>query len=854
MYLPAWIDNCASDFRYGLRMIRKTPGVSAVAVLSLALGIGANTAIFSIVDTVLLKWLPVKSPQELYLVASNPSRPNVSWNFPDYVAFRDHNRSFSGLAAASFGAQPVGVQADIAHTAEATELAYGLSVSGNYFEVLGVTPAVGRLLNPEDDRAPGASPYAVLSYEYWRQRFNGDPSVIGRKLRLNGYPFAVVGVARRGFHGTDVTASPDFFTPIMMRGELIGVPFTRWNNRHWWWMQIVGRIKQDSNVKQAESELFVVYREQENEERRSSRDVRSVNQARPIVLMPAARGYSMARNRLERPLIVLMVVVGLVLLIACANVANLMLARGASRQREIAVRLAVGAGRWRLTGQLLVESIVIALMGGIAGLLLSYFGVRALLEFVPQPGWTQVTVNVSPDLRLLGFTFGVSVLTGVLFGIAPALQSTRPNLAPVLKDEVPGASGPSHFSLRNGLVVVQVALSLLLLIGSGLFVRSLGKLRDIDPGFRRDRTVVVNVSPDRNGYQGQRLRDFYERLRAQVSTLPGVESMSLASITPLSGSRWNEDFTVEGYQWQPGDRKYVDLNAVGPRYFETMGIPMLLGRDFQDEDNPPTSPDPPTTFTPGDMRPELPGPRVVIINESMARHFFAGRNPLGLHICFDEKYDPARAYEVVGVVKDVHYFGMREAPEPMVYQSVWRGGAGSRSLCFRTSREEPELVEMVRKKVTELDPAVPVLNYRTMQQQIDNNILEDRLIASLSSFFGFLALLLASVGLYGVISYAVMRRTREIGIRMALGASRSAVRWLILRDASILVAAGAVIGIPAALAATRLVRSSLFGIGTQDPATVVTAAFVLASVAALASLLPARRATKVDPMIALRYE
>ncbi len=854
MSLPAWIDNRASDFRYGLRMIQKTPGVSAVAILSLALGIGANTAIFSIVDTVLLKWLPVRSPQELFLVAANPSRPNVSWNYPDYVAFRDHNQSFSGLAACSFGPQPVGMQADNAQPGDTTELAYATSVSGNYFDVLGVTPAIGRLLNPEDDRTPSASPYAVLSYDYWHQRFNGDPAVIGRKLRLNGFPFTVVGVSRRGFRGTDVTASPNVYTTIMMHGELIGVPFTRWNNRHWWWMQVVGRLKPGVNVKQAESELFVVYREQEESERRSSPDGRFVNQARPILLMPAARGYSMARNRLEKPLIVLMVVVGLVLLIACANVANLMLARGAARQREIAVRLAIGASRGRLTGQLLVESIVIAILGGVAGLPLSWLGVRALLMFVPRPGWTQVTVNVSPDLRLLGFTFAVSVLTGVLFGIAPALRSTRPDLAPVLKDEVPGASGPSRFSLRNILVVAQVALSLLLLIGSGLFVRSLRNLRDIEPGFRRERSVVIRVDPGQNGYKGQRLREFYERLRANVSTLPGVESMSLANITPLAGSRWNEDFTVEGYQWQPGDKKYVDLNAVGPRYFETMGIPIVLGRDFRDEDNPPYSPDPPTTFTLGDSQPELPGPRVVVINESMAKHFFASRNPIGLHICFTEKYDPARAYEVIGIVKDARYFGLRNAPEPMVYQSVWRLGAGSRALCFRTSREEPELVELVRRQVSALDPAVPVLNSRTMEQQVDNNILEDRLIASLSSFFGFLALLLASVGLYGAISYAVTRRTREIGIRMALGASRSAVRWLILRDASILVAAGAVIGIPSALAATRLVRSFLYGIGAQDPATVVAAALVLGTVAVLASLLPARRATKVDPMIALRYE
>ncbi|MBZ5495701.1 MAG: ABC transporter permease [Acidobacteriia bacterium] len=566
MNLPVWIDNRAAEFRYALRMIWKTPGISTIAVLSLALGIGANTAIFSLVDTVLLKWLPVRSPQELYLVTTGT---NTSWNYPDYTAFRDHNHSFSGLAAYSTGVQPLGMQAGNGGSGDNTELAYSLTVSGNYFGVLGVRPAVGRLFDAEDDRKPGASPYVVLSFEYWRSRFNADAGVVGRKLLLNGFPFTIVGVARRGFRGTDVTASPNLFIPLMMRSEVTGDPFTRWNNRHYWWMQAVGRLKPGATIQQAETELYGVYRQQEAAERRDAPNSR-VQQAKPIVLKPAARGYSFVRNRLERPLLVLMAVVGLVLLIACANVANLMLARGATRQREMAVRLAIGATRSRLTGQLLIESIIIALLGGAAGLLFSYFGVRLLLGFVPQLGSNQVVLNVSPDLRLLGFTFTVSLITGVLSGIAPALRCTRPDLVPMLKDEVPGSTGPSRLTLRNALVVAQVALSLMLLIGAGLFIRSLGNLRAIDSGFRSDHTVIVFVDPSRNGYKGQRLRDFYERLRAGVETLPGVQSLSLAFITPLSGTRWNQDFTAEGYQWQPDDQKYVDLNAVGPRYFETI--------------------------------------------------------------------------------------------------------------------------------------------------------------------------------------------------------------------------------------------------------------------------------------------
>ena len=851
MNLPIWFDNRVSELRYALRMVRKTPGISAIAILSLALGIGANTAIFSIVDAILLKMLPVKSPNELYLVAADPTRRQTSWNYPDYCAFRDHNRSFTGLAGYSGGAQPLGMQLDDAGAGSSTELAYTVTVSGNYFDVLGVTPAVGRVLNPDDDRKPGASPYAVLSYDYWQSRFAGDPRVIGRKMRLNGYPFTIVGVSRRGFRGADVTISPNVFIPILMRSEVTGVPFERWNNRHWWWEQVIGRLKPGATVKQAESELSVVFHEQEEAERRAYPN-EHVNRASPIVLLPAARGYSYMRNRLEKPLKVLMAVVGLVLLIACANVANLMLARGASRQREIAVRLAVGAGRSRLTGQLLAESLVIALLGGLAGLLFAQFGTRVLLGFMPQSGWGRVSVNAQVDLRLLGFAIAISVLTGVLFGIAPALQCTRPDLVPSLKEDIPGSG--SRQGLRKALVVLQVALSLLLLVGAGLFVRSLGKLRDIDPGFRRENTVIISVDPSRNGYKGQRLREFYERLRHSTERLPGVRSMSLASITPLGGSRWNSDVSIEGYQWKPGDKKYIDMNAVGPRYFETIGIPLVLGRDFRDEDNPPYSLDPPQSFQPGVRPPEPPGPRVIIITESLAKRFFEGRSPIGMHICMDEKYDAARAYEIVGVVREAYYFGLREAPEGMIYQPVWRAGAGSREVTIRTGREAPGIVAAVRREVTALDPAIPVLNSRTIEQQIDNNILEDRLIATLSSFFGVLALLLAGVGLYGVISYAVTRRTREIGIRMALGAERPTVVWLVVRDAALLVIAGAAIGIPSALAVTRLVKAFLYGISAQDPVTMVIGTAVLAGVAVIASLAPAWRATRVDPVIALRYE
>jgi predicted permease len=852
MNLPSWIENRFAEVRYALRMIRKTPGATAIAVMSLALGIGANTAIFSIVDAMLLKLLPVKSPQELYLVGSNPSQPRTSWNYPDYVAFRDNNTSFSGLAAYSGGAQPMGMQLDDAGAS--TELAYVAAVSGNYFEVLGVDPQLGRVFNDEDDRAPGAAPYVVLSYDYWQSRFGGDPSVIERTMRLNGYPFTIIGVARRGFRGVDVTSSANIFMPIMMRSQVTGTPFTIWNTRHYWWLLTIGRLKPGASTVQAETELYAVYQSQEESERRTVQDGKGVNRAQPIMLMPAARGYSFVRNRLERPLIILMIVVGLVLLIACSNVANLMLARGAARGREMAVRLAVGASRAQLTSQLLVESIVIALAGGVVGLAFAFFGVRFLLSYMPQFGFTQASLNVAPDLRLLGFTFGVSLLTGLLAGIAPALKSTKPDLVHALKDDSPGSSGRSRFTLSNALVVIQVALSLVLLIGTGMFVRSLGRLHDVDLGFQADNRLIVGIDPGRNGYKGQRLRDFYERLRPGIESLPGVMSVSLAENTPLGGSRWNGDIAVEGYEWKGDEKKYVDMNAVGPRYFETMGIPLISGREFRDEDNSAYSLDPPEKITPGVQQPEPPGPRVAIINQSFAAHFFEGRNPIGMHVVTDEQYKPDKAYEIVGVVKDVHSFGLRAPLEPMLYFPVWRPQPRSRDICIRTSRDVRQLAAAIQQQVTAIDPGVPVLSARSMHQQIDQDILVERLIATLSSFFGLLALLLAAVGLYGVISYGVTRRIREIGIRMALGAQRLSVLWLVMRRAAAFLLLGALIGVPAALLATRLVKSLLYGVDGQDPMAIVMATVVLSAIAGIASFLPARRATKVDPMVALRYE
>jgi predicted permease len=848
--LATFVDNRAADLRWAVRAIRRAPGTTALAVLSLALGIGANTAIFSLVNAVLLKMLPVRAPNELHLVAANPAEPRTSWNYPDYVAFRDGVKGFTGLAAAS-GVGSLGMQVGEGSTAELVRRQF---VSGNYFDVLGVRPELGRVFGAGDDRTLGGAPYAVLSHDFWRARFGADPGVIGRPLRLNGTLLTIVGVADRGFTGIDPASRADLFVPMVMHGDVQHVPEGIWNTRHYWFFRVIGRVPADTPIDPIASQLTAMFHAREHESRKA--DARARRRAPPPVLylMPAGRGHSYTRSILQKPLLVLMAVVGLVLLIACANVANIMLARGAGRRREIAIRLAVGAGRGRIASQLLTESVLVALLGGAAGVGLAYVGIGVVLDrFLPTSGWMDVSLDVKPDLAVLAFTLGVSVLTGVLAGLAPGWQATRARVVTALKDEIPGRSGSSRVLLRRLLVVAQVALSMLLVVGASLFVRSLANLRGLDAGFRREQTVVVSVEPSRNGYKGQRLHDFYERLRAEAERLPGVRSVSLASVTPLAGNQWNGDVSVEGQTVGEDERRPVNLNSVGPRYFETVGIPLVLGREFTEGDKPVSVPDPPEQIGPGEQ-PEAPGPRNAIVSEGFAKKYLAGGPPLGRRISITDTFEAARAYEVVGVVRDARYFGLKEPLEPMVYLVSGRLGFGDRTLCIRTTAETAGLTEAIRRAVTAIDPAVPLLRTRTIQQEIDTDIVQERLLATLAAFFGALALLLACVGLYGVISYVVARRTREIGIRLALGAQRTRVARLVLADAGLLVAAGTALGLGGAFGFARLVRSLLFGVSPQDPATLAGAVALLLAVTALAVLVPLRRALAVQPGEALRYE
>ena len=584
-------DTLRQDSRQTLRMLSQNPGFAAVAIVSLALGIGANTAIFTLIDAVLLRSLPVHEPHRLAVFALNPLRPSVGSNYPDYEYIRDHNKSFSGVIA-SGGGSPAAMEVPDEGARATAQLVSPSLVSGNYFEVLGVTPAIGRLLTPADNKTEDAHPWAVLDYDFWQSRFGGDPRVLGKGITLNGSPFTIVGVTRSGFTGATVGSHPHVYVPIMMLRQIQrGV--RQWNSRSYWWLTVIARLKPGVTMEAASPEADVLWKQiLANDPRKRpvpahDKDYEIRNRA---LLLDGSGGYSGFRNNIKKPLTVLMVVVALVLLIACANVANLLLARAAARQREIAIRLAVGAGRARLVGQLVLETIIVSVLGGLAGAALAFWGVRMLLNFLPKRA-IPVDLNLTPDWRLLAFSFGITLAAGLLCGLVPALQATRPNLTAALKNEV-ASIGRVRIDLRRALVITQVAISLLLLIGAGLFVRSLQNLRSLDPGYVRDNVLLVEVNPQQSGYKGQRLRDFYERLLERSRRFPGLRSASLANITPLAGSRWNSGVSVEGYQRKPDEKPYVDFNAVSDGFFETLGIPFLPDATSGPRTIPPSRPIP----------------------------------------------------------------------------------------------------------------------------------------------------------------------------------------------------------------------------------------------------------------------
>jgi predicted permease len=852
------MENLWQDLRYALRMLAKSPGFTLVAVLTLALGIGANTAIFSVLDSVLLRSLPVAHPEQL-AVLTDPDEQGAWYGsqtgdrsllaYSEFEYLRDHNEVFSHVFAADsqlpdlevvIGDSSVGTGAD-------NETARVKLVSGDYFATLGVQPAAGRLFTSDVDRARGASPIAVVSYDFWRQRFGSSPEVLGRALKIRHTSFEIVGIAPPGFFGETVGQAPDIWVPMMMQdaiypGRNYLSPSSQGILNQCLWIQVMGRLKPGSSLAQANASINVLFKRLLEsaagatltpEERKNAFDQR-------INLQPASRGASTLRASFGAPLKFLMVLVGLVLLIACANVANLLLARGAARQKEFAMRVAIGAGRGRLIRQLLTESLLLAMLGAAAGILLAHWADNLLLRMVSGASKSAaVQLNLQPDARVLGFTLGVAVLTALLFGLIPSLYLTRLDLSPVLKSTtlaLTGESLPRRLPVGKLLVVAQVAVSLVLLVAAGLFVRSLSRLSEVSLGYNREHLLLFRVNAAAGGYRGAATTHLYQELLEKITVIPGLRGVTISHNGLFSSSESGDPVAVEGYVPKPGEEMHSAMDHVGPHYFSTMGIPILLGREIEAQDS-------------GN------GPRAAVINQTFARQFFPNTNPIGKHVRDTYPGNPADMV-VVGVVSDAKYNSLREKTLPRIYaplfNPMWEQAAAVYEV--RTLADPSSVSASLRQAVQASSESLPPIEIRTMLGLVDDSLQTDRFIELLSETFGVLAMLLASIGLYGIMAYTVARRTRDIGIRLALGAAPNNVLWQVLRETMLLVLIGIAIGVPIALGGSRLVRSMVFGMGFADPIAILFAAVLLAVVAALAGFLPARRASQVDPMVALRYE
>ena len=825
------------DIRFALRSFRKSPIFTAVAVLSLALGIGANTAIFTLIDQLILRLLPVKDADRIVLLSAHGRHYGGNnginaLSYRMYQDIRDQNQVFDGTMSRyrltftlSFGAQ--------------SEVATGELVSGNYFPLLGVHGAAGRLFTAQDDLRAGEHPYAVLSYAYWQTRFSGEPAVIGRRILVNNFPLTIVGVAQPGFDGTEPGLPAQMFVPMAMAAS-VRPGFTDMWNRRQRWVNLFGRLKPGETITQAQAGLQPLFHQIIESEVtmpafRNATPFDKSNFLRMwLEVMPGAQGNTSLRRTYEKPLLVLIGVTALVLLIACANLASLLTARAAARQKEIAIRLAIGSSRARIVRQLITESLLLSAAGGVAGILLAVSMVKTLIAFLPT-NLTGYGIGSSPDPRMLAFSFALAVSTGVLFGLAPALQATHPDIAPTLKDQAGNVSGGAQVTFRKTLVAAQVALSLLLLIGAGLFIRSLGNLRLIDPGFKTGNLIQFNVSPRSAGLDPKRTHLFFEQLEARLNALPGVSGAGMANQGLLTGNEWDNSITLQGYVAKPGEDMDPHFNQVTPGYFQTLGINLFAGR----------------TFTAADTANSR---LVAVVNESFVKRYFGATPAVGR--MFGRGSDPGTPtdIEIVGVVNDTRYESLRDKIPQEVYLCVAQQPAYGNTVYVRTKRDPDSVFASVRAVVHDLAPDIPVTGMKTLERQLDESLVTERLVATLSSVFGALATLLAIIGLYGVMAYMVTRRSREIGIRMALGALAGNVVWLVMREVLVLVGIGIAVGLPAAFAVTRFASSQLYGVSANDPLAMVSATALLAAVALLAGYIPARRAAGFDPVRVLRYE
>jgi predicted permease len=829
------------NVKFALRTLFKTPFVTVVAIVSLALGIGANAAIFSLFNQILLRPLRVPEPDRLVNIGAPGPKPGSNscsqqggceWVF-SYPMFRDLEKVQSSFTA--MGAH-VGFGANLAARGQ-TENTEGLLVSGGYFPALGIKPAIGRLLTPDDDKAPGESHVVVLSYGYWQRRFGLDPAILGQSITVNGVPMTVVGVAERGFDGTTLGIKPALFAPVTMRG--FSQPFTGFDNRRQYWAYLFARLKPGVTLEQAKASLAGPYHNIINDveaplQRGMSDQTMAKFKARTLIMEPGARGQSDVANEARAPLTLLLGVTAFVLIIACANIANLLLARAASRAGEMAVRLSIGAGRGQLIRQLLGESCLLAVFGGIGGLVVAYWTLDLMTAILPKEATD--TISVQLDTTVVLFAAALTLGTGFLFGLFPALHSTRPDLVSSLKGTAGQPSGARSASrFRTSLATAQIALSMALLVSAGLFARSLVNVSRVQLGLKAENVIMFGISPELNGYSVEATKGLFERVEDALSALPGITGVTAGTVPLLSGSNWGNNVAVEGFDAGPDTDTNSRFNVIGPAYFQTLGIPLIAGREFTRAD-------------------AAGAPKVVIVNEAFAKKFNLGRNAVGKHIG-DQGLAGKLDMEIVGLVQNAKYSEVKNEIPPQFYRPYRQDPRlGFISFYVRTAGEPEALMASITRAIAQIDAQLPVERMRTLPQQIHDNVFLDRFISTLSTAFAFLATLLAAIGLYGVLAYTVSQRTREIGLRMALGAAPTRVRAMVLRQVGAMTVVGGSIGLAAAVGIGRLAESLLFELKGYDPLVLGGAAITLSLVALGAGFIPAHRASQVEPMRALRYE
>ncbi|MGA8432047.1 MAG: ABC transporter permease [Candidatus Sulfotelmatobacter sp.] len=828
------------DFRYALRQLRKSPGFAAVAVITLALGIGANTAIFQLLDQALLRGLPVKEPDRLVLLRysgsntghlSSRSDGKFYFSYPMYRDLRDRNSVFSGVIATDW--TQAGVQWHNQPELVGTEL-----VSGNYFDVLGIQPALGRLLVTSDDVAANANAVTVLSFNYWQRRFGGDHSVVNQSILVNGHPFTIIGVAQKGFHSVVMGDTPDLFTPMMMKSQVMPGS-DELEDRRSSWLNVVARLKPGFTREQAEaaiSPLWYAIRSDELKQMQHGTDNFRENFVAKshLSLLDGARGFSPLRSDVQTPLIIVMAMVGLVALMACANVGSLLLVRAAGRLREMSVRYALGAKRKRVVQQLVIEGLLLGLAGGTVGIILAPQISAVLIKMTPRSSSMEFPFSSQVDLRILLFNFSLAVGASLLFSLAPAVQFWRPNLAPALQQRSVVGGGPLRF--RRIAVGVQVGLSLLLLVGAGLFTRTLHNLKSLNVGFATDHLVTFNIDPSLAGYPSTQNAEVSGRVLRALASLPGVRSVAGTNDSELADDGYAGNITLAGYAAKEDEDMDVEKPYVSPGYFSGMGMQLIAGREFSDADRAETQ-------------------KVAVVNESFARHFFGDAPHTLGHYLAEGGGNVKPDIEIVGVVQDAKHHGVRADVKRTVFTPYLQAkDFGAMTFYIRT-RQTPESAEpTIRGAMQALDSKLVLDTFRTMDEQIDDNLTVERVVSLLAESFGVLAALMAAIGLYGVLAYSTAQRTSEIGIRMALGASRASVVRVVLVEVLWLTGFAIAVTLPASLLLGRAVRSELFGISSSDPLTLSLATLLILMVAIASALLPARRAARIDPIVALRYE